>query len=171
MKKGIRRLFALAVILFIISACKITYSFSGTSIQADVETITVEPFVNRAEKVNPSLANLFTEELMDKYTKLTSLKLEPEDGHLQVYAEITSYTVAPTAVTSDEVASQNRLTINVKLMYTNRLHPSDNFENKTFSGYADYDAMASLDSVEATLCEEIVDKIVEDIFNATVANW
>ena len=31
--------------------------------------------------------------------------------------------------------------------------------------------MQQLDAVEATLCEEIVEKLVEDMFNGTVANW
>jgi hypothetical protein len=31
--------------------------------------------------------------------------------------------------------------------------------------------MQQLDAVEATLCEEIVEKLCEDIFNGTVANW
>ena len=33
------------------------------------------------------------------------------------------------------------------------------------------DAMQSLDAVEASLCEEIIEQLCEDMFNATVANW
>ena len=55
--------------------------------------------------------------------------------------------------------------------FTNRKHSEDDFENQSFSGYAEYDSMNSLDSVESTLCAEIIDKIIEDIFNATVAQW
>ena len=70
----------------------------------------------------------------------------------------------------DEVASQNRLTVNVKIYFTNRLHPEEDFE-KSFSAYADYDSNQLLDAVESSLCDEIIDILVEDIFNATVANW
>ena len=69
------------------------------------------------------------------------------------------------------MASKNRLTITVKVSFTNRKYPEDNFEDKNFSGYADYDSTLSLDAVEAGLTTEIVDKLVEDIFNATVAQW
>ena len=69
------------------------------------------------------------------------------------------------------MAAQNRLTVTVKVSFNNRKYPEDNFENKSFSAYADYDSTNSLDAVEQTLCEEIIDKLVEDIFNATVAQW
>ena len=69
------------------------------------------------------------------------------------------------------MAAQNRLTVTVKVSFNNRKYPEDNFENKNFSAYADYDSTNSLDAVEQSLCEEIIDKLVEDIFNATVAQW
>ena len=72
---------------------------------------------------------------------------------------------------ADEVAAQNRLTVTVRVTFTNRKHPEDSFESESFSAYADYDSTNSLDAVESTLCIEIIDKIVEDIFNATVAQW
>ena len=84
---------------------------------------------------------------------------------------MTGYTVAASAVGAGDVASKNRLTITVKVNFTNRKYPEDNFEDKNFSGYADYDSTLSLDAVEAGLTTEIVDKLVEDIFNATVAQW
>lgn len=161
-------LFALGVMT---SACTISYSFSGTSIKPDVESLSVEYFENKALKVNPSLANLMTEELIDKYKKLTSLRIDPEGGDIVVVGEITSYDIRPMAVTAEGSAAQTRLTINIKLSYFNKKHPEEDFENKSFSGYADYDSTQPLDAVEAGLCEEIVEKIVDDIFNATVANW
>ena len=42
---------------------------------------------------------------------------------------------------------------------------------QSFSAYSDYDSTQSLDAVESSLCEEIIEKLVEDIFNATVAQW
>ena len=68
-------------------------------------------------------------------------------------------------------AAQNRLTVNVKISFVNRKYPEDDFSDKSFSAYADFDAMQSLDAVEAELCEEIVEQLCDDIFNATVANW
>ena len=146
------------------------YSFSGTSIQPDVKSLSVEYLENKALKVNPSLSSSLSDALIEKYRKLTRLDILSEMGDMNVAGEIVNYDTKPMAVTKDEQASQNRLTIVVKIYFTNKLHPEEDFE-KTFSAYADYDANEMLDAVEETLCEEIIEKLVEDIFNATVANW
>lgn len=146
------------------------YSFSGTSIQPDVKSISVYTIENRAMKVNPSLSNTLTNALQDKYRRLTKLEMVSEYGDLEVSGYITNYDVTPTAVTADEVASKNRLTITVRITYKNNKHESENFE-KSFAAFQDYDSNNSLDAVEAQLCDDIVETLVEDIFNATVANW
>lgn len=160
---------AAAALACLLSACGI-YSFSGTSIQPDVKTIAVEYFQNNAMRVNPSLSASLSEALIDQYRRLTDLDIVSENGDLNVSGEIIGYDTRPTAVTADEVASQNRLTVTVKVYFTNRLHPEEDFE-KSFSAYADYDSMQLLDAVEGSLCEDIIDILIEDIFNATVANW
>ena len=160
---------AIPLFIAMLASCGV-YSFSGTSIQPDVKTIAVEYFENKALKVNPTLASSLSNALIDKYRRLTSLDILTENGDLNVYGEITSYDTRPTAVTADEVASKNRLTITVKIFFTNRLHPEENFE-KSFSAYADYDSNQLLDAVESSLCSEIIEILVEDIFNSTVANW
>ena len=154
----------------LLSGCKVTYSFSGTSIQADVKTICIEPVVNKATKVNPSLANQLTEELNDKYRKLTRLEQVNEEGDLNLLVTIDSYDVRATAVTADEVAAMNRLTVTCSVVFTNLLHEEDNLQ-QSFAAYEDYDSNNSLDMVENQLCETIVKKLVDDIFNATVAQW
>lgn len=152
-----------------VSSCGI-YSFSGTSIQPDVKTVTVNYFEYKALKVNPSLANDLTEAMKDKFRKLTKLEQVDMDGDLELSGEVTGYDVKATVVTAQEVAAQNRLTVTIKVTFTNRKYPEDDFE-KSFSAYSDYDSASSLDAVEGTLCEEIIDKLIEDVFNASVANW
>ena len=135
------------------------YSFTGTSIQADVKTITI-PFVEyRALRVNPSLAGDLTDALQEKFRKLTRLEQVDQDGDLELVVEVSGYDVKATAITANEQAAQNRLTVSVKINFTNRKYPED------------FDATMSLDAVESGLCETIIDKLVEDIFNATVAQW
>ena len=154
----------------IVKACGI-YSFSGTSIQPDVKTITINYAEYKALKVNPSLSNDLTEALKEKYRKLTKLEQVDMDGDLEITGAVTGYDIRATAVTAQEVAAQNRLTVSVKISFTNRKYPEDDFPDKSFSAYADYDSTQSLDAVEASLCEEIIEKLCEDMFNATVANW
>ena len=168
-RRLLRIMLLLPALALTVSGCWL-YSFSGTSIQPDVKTICIEPVENKAMKVNPSLANNLFEAMCDKYKKLTKLEQVTDGGDLYVLATIESYQVSAAAVTADEVAALNRLTVTVKVKFVNEKHQEDNFE-KSFAAYEDYNSENSLDAVEGTLCDTIIEKIVEDIFNATVANW
>ncbi len=146
------------------------YSFTGTSIQADVKTITIPYVEYKALRVNPSLSGDLTEALQEKFRKLTRLEQVDQDGDLELVTEVTGYDIKTAAVTADEQAAQNRLTVNVKITFTNHKYPEDDV-SQSFSAYEDFDATMSLDAVESGLCESIIEKLVEDIFNATVAQW
>ena len=163
------RLFLPVVLVSLLAACGI-YKFNDTSIAPDVYSISVYNIDNRAMKVNPTLSNTLTVALQDQYRKLTKLEMLEDGGDLEVSGYIASYDVTPTAVTSEEVAAQNRLTITVKITFKNNKHPEEDFE-KSFAAFQDFDSTISLDAVEAQLVDEIVEILVEDIFNATVANW
>ena len=161
---------ALAVTALLVQSCGI-YSFTGTSIQPEVKTISIPFFEYKALKVNPSLSNQLTEALQEKFRRLTRLELVDEEGDLEIVGAVVGYDVRATAITATEQAAQNRLTVSVKVSFTNRKFPEESFPEKSFSAYSDFDATQTLDAVEATLCEEIVEKLCEDIFNGTVANW
>ena len=161
---------ALAITALLVQSCGI-YSFTGTSIQPEVKTVTIPFFEYKALKVNPSLSNQLTEALQEKFRRLTRLELVEEEGDLEINGTIVGYDVRATAITATEQAAQNRLTVSVKVSFTNRKFPEESFPEKSFSAYSDFDATQTLDAVEATLCEEIVEKLCEDIFNGTVANW
>ena len=167
--RRLARILALLAAAAVLSACWI-YSFSGTSIDPSVKTITIDYLEYKALRVNPSLSNDLTEGLKEKFRKMTRLTQVDLDGDLEISGEITGYDVRSQAVTAQEVAAQNRLTVSVKINYMNRIFPDEDFE-RSFSAYADYDSSLSLDAVEAPLCEEIIEKLCEDILNATVANW
>ena len=165
-----KRFALISALILMVTACGI-YSFTGTSIQADVNTITI-PFVEyKALRVNPSLSNALTEALQEKFRKLTRLEQVDVDGDLELVCEVTGYDVKAVAVTADEMAAQNRLTVTVKIDFSNKKYPEDDVSNKSFSAYEDFDSTLPLDAVEGQLCETIIEKLVEDIFNATVAQW
>ncbi|MCQ2159362.1 MAG: LPS assembly lipoprotein LptE [Bacteroidales bacterium] len=164
------RLAILSLVCLALSGCGI-YSFTGTSIQPDVKSISIELFEYKAAKVNPSLANDLTEEIRTRFRRMTSLEQVEENGDLTITGAVTGYDVKASAISANDVAAQNRLTVSVSVSFADRLHPEEDFTNKTFSAYSDYDSENSLDAVESSLCAEIIDKLVEDIFNATVAQW
>lgn len=170
MKRYLLYIICIVSAVLMLSSCGI-YSFSGTSIQPDVKSVTINYFEYKALRVNPSLSNDLTEALKDQFRRFTKLEQVDIDGDIEITGEITAYDVKAMAVTADETPAQNRLTVNVKISFMNRKYPEDDFPEKSFSAYADFDSSQLLDSVEGTLCEEIIEKLVEDIFNATVANW
>lgn len=161
---------AILVLTTVLAASCGIYSFSGTSIQPDVHTITINYFDYTALKVNPSLSNDITEALKNQFRKMTRLEQVEMDGDLEIEGAVTGYDVSASAVTANEVAALNKLTVTVKVTFTNRKYPEDDLE-QNFSAYSEYNSMESLESVEQTLCAEIIDKLIEDIFNATVAQW
>ena len=165
-----RLLILLLAAVPVLSSCRVSYSFSGTSIQPDVNTITINYIEYRALRVNPSLSNELTEAIRNQFRRMTRLEQVDRDGDMEISGEVTGYEVSAAAVTADEVAARNKLTVTVKITFTDKKHPEEDFD-KSFSAYAEYDSTNTLDAVEGTLCAEIIDKLVEDIFNASVAQW
>ncbi len=154
----------------LLGGCKVSYSLSGASIPANAKTVSIAYFPNNAPIVAPTLSSTLTAALQDKFQNQTRLDLVDENGDLAFEGEITGYTVAPTSVTSNDYAALNRLTLTVKVKFTNRIDPTFDY-NKSFSQFTEFDAMQPLSAVEGTLIPELVDLIVEDIFNAAVSNW
>ncbi len=167
---GIGAIVALLLTLPLLYGCGI-YSFTGTSIQPDVKTVTINYFEYLAPKVNPSLSQMLTEGMQDKFLKLTKLEQVDVEGDMELIGSVTGYDVRAASVTANEQVAQSRLTVTVKVDFINRKYPEESIEGKSFSAYQDFDASQSLDAVEGSLCEDIVEQLCEDIFNGTVANW
>ncbi|SFS59541.1 LptE family protein [Lutibacter maritimus] len=163
----------LVVVLFLtiaVESCGI-YSFTGTNIQPDVKTIQIDYFPNNAVLVEPSLSQTFTMELQDLFLRQTNLDLVKSGGDLQFEGEITGYKINPMTATAEQTAAQQRLTITVNVRFFNNKFEEDNFE-QTFSHYYDYDANAILSgSLMDDAFKEIIERITQDIFNASVAKW
>ena len=153
----------------LLSACGI-YSFTGASITSDAETVSIGYFQNNASMVQPTLSNNMTESLKDQFISQTNLSLTDASGDLQFEGEITGYKVKPIAIQANETAAQNRLTISVKVTFTNTLDENQNY-SQSVSHYADFDSSQDLSSVETELIDQIVEVLSENIFNKAVANW
>ncbi len=160
----------IALMVGSLSGCTVKYSFSGASIPLDAKTVSVPYFPNNAPMVAPSLSSTLTDALQDKFARQTKLQLVPTGGDLAFEGEITNYTSTPAAITAAETAAMNRLTITVKVKFTNIYEPQNNY-NKSFSAFAEYDATSLLQDVQDSLITEICEQLVQDIFNAAVANW
>ena len=157
------------LILVNIQGCGVSYTMSGATFTTE-ETVSVLYFPNRAEIVNPELSSEFTESLKDRFISQTKLEMISEGGDLNFAGEISQYYIKPAAIRGNETASLTRLTVGIKVVFTNEKDPDKNFES-TFSHYEDFDASQSLDEVEGELVPQILEKIIEDIFNRAVVNW
>ena len=152
-------------------SCKVSYSFTGASIDPKIKTISVKYFPNRSEIVVPTLSQQFTDALKEKFRSQTKLQQVNSTGDVNFEGEIVRYTpTQATAIQSNDKPAKNRLTIDVKVRYTNNIKPEESFE-QTFSRYQEYDATTSLNSVESNLITQIVDQLTDDIFNKAFANW
>jgi hypothetical protein len=170
MKKYIVSIFLIFASTAIFYSCKISYSFTGANISPDVKTFSVYYFPNRADLVNATLSQEFTEALRDKLQRQTSLDELEENGDLEFEGYIDRYEVRPMSIQKEDQAALNRLTISINVKYTNNKNPEENQE-KTFSAFEDFDSNLLLSDVEDGLVPEIINKINEDIFNSTIANW
>lgn len=161
--------YLLVFFLALTSGCGV-YSFTGASIPPEAKTISIQQFPNNAPLVQPVLSQLLTDALSDKFSSQTNLSQVPINGDLAFEGSITDYRTQPVAITGDQTAAMNRLTIAVKVVFTNRVDEKQNFET-TFSQFKDYDSSLPLSSVEETLMGEIIEALVQDIFNRSVVNW
>jgi len=160
----------LALLLLFTPSCRMSYSFTGASISANVKTVTISYFPNNAGLVVPTLSRTFTDGLRDYFTSQTTLVQVDQGGDLLLEGAVTQYYVQPVAIQGNETAAMNRLTITVNVKFTNTTDPKQNWESQ-FSRYQDYPSSYNLNSVQENLIKEITDQLVQDIFNKAVVNW
>lgn len=151
-------------------SCTVKYSLSGASIPPDAKTFSVAYFPNNAPMVAPILSATLTDELTQRFASRTSLVQVEEGGDFAFEGEIVGYSSTTSSVSSGDYALQNRLTISVKVKFTNAIDDKMSF-NKNFSAYADYDSTKLLTEVESELIPQIVEQLVTDIFQAAASNW
>jgi hypothetical protein len=159
-------------ILFVIffNSCSSIYSFTGTSISPDIKTVSIQYFNNYAPIIQPTLSQLLTESLKEKFLTQTKLTLVDKDGDLNFKGTITGYSTSPVAIQANEKAALNRLSITISVKFTNNKDDKQNFET-TFTRFEDYQSNSNLSAIEETLDKQIVDALVDDIFNKSVINW
>lgn len=151
-----------------LNSCK--YSFTGASISPLVKTISVDFFKSYAQLAPPILEQTFTEALKEIFISQTNLRLVEHGGDLQFEGRIVGYQSGPISVGIDQKANQERLTITVRVKYTNVTDEKNDFD-KAFSRFKDYDATQNISTIETELIREINEQLVQSIFDESVSNW
>jgi len=159
----------LLTLLVLVSACKGMYSFTGGDV-GSAKTISVIAFENRADLINPMLAQRFTTELQSVMVRQTPLSLVGRDGDLQFSGFITEYTVRSEAPAANDQVAQSRLSISVNVEFVNALNEEKSFA-QTFSAFRNFPASTDLRSVEDALVEEMVSELSDKIFNRALVQW
>jgi hypothetical protein len=161
-------------IFLILTSCGV-YSMTGSSTPA--KTISIAEFYNNTDLGQANLGQTFTNQLKNYIIQNSNLGVVIEDGELQMEGEITGFSLTPIApvATSDPTAinsaSSTRLTITVKVTYVNTLDETMSFKDKSFSFYKDFPNDQNFTDVEEQYTRQIFERIVNDIFNASIANW
>ena len=167
----LRVLFVAAAVMLAVPSCRISYKFNGSALDYTVDkTVHVSEFPIRAALVYPPLQQTFENELLDYIARNTRLQVVDGASDLQIEGEITGYSLSPQAVTENAYASQTRLTISVRVKYTDNKQENKDID-QTFSAYRDFDSSLMLNDVQDDLCQQISKELVELIFNATLGDW
>ena len=149
-------------VALLLNSCTISYKFNGASIDySTTKTISIADFPNVAALVYAPLSSNLSDGIRDLFQRQTRLELE---------GEITGYTLTPMAVSADSYAAETKLTITVKVRFTNNVAPEESFE-KTYTAYQTFDASQMLTDVQDELCNTMITEIADQIYNDTVAKW
>ncbi|SMC71475.1 LptE family protein [Pedobacter nyackensis] len=164
-----KKLSILCVLFFALSGCKISLDGAST---VGMKTVNVQVFENNAPLVVPYLSSQFTEELKTRIRNQTRLAISQNDPDGVFSGNITGYSVTPEAIVDNNrpTADANRLTISIRVKYTNNLNPKQSFE-ETFERYKVFKLVGSLQSMEQGLIKDVTAQLTEDIFNRAFAQW
>lgn len=166
-------LFIFLAPLLLLTGCKPVFTFNGSILNYDIyKTIYISEFPIRASLVYPPLQQTFENEVMDYVTRNTKLNIidNPNNADINISGEITGYSLSPQAVGSDAYATETRLTISVRVKYTDNKNPANDID-QTFSAYRQFSSSLMLTDVQDELCQQISEELTTLIFNATLGNW
>ncbi|MFM6998030.1 MAG: LPS assembly lipoprotein LptE [Bacteroidota bacterium] len=163
------RMVVLALCAVLFHGCKGGYSFTGGDV-GSARTLSVEAFGNRAELVNPMLAQRFTTELQSVMVRQTPLSLVGREGDLQFSGAIVEYSVRSEAPAANDQVAQSRLSMTVEVVFVNALDDKKSFTQR-FSAFRNFAASTDLRSVEDALVEEMVSELSDKIFNRALVQW
>ncbi len=158
----------------ILSSC---YSFTGSSLSPETQTIQINEFINNAPLNNPQLAQQFSTDIQNRFLQRTTLKGTKENPDILIEGEITDYSITPTTISSSVnapggniQAAQNKLTITVKVHYENRIEPDKSFD-RVYSDEAVFASDLDIQQIETAQVKLVNERIINKIFNDIVANW
>ena len=167
-KKSLLLILLVAVAL---SGC-FRYSFTGTSIPDDVNTVFIPFFADQSSSSIGNLSDRLNQALVDRFINQTRLQLANSQAGADAVLEgsIVRYTNEPFSISGDQQTSSNEVTIAVRatFQYTSKEQAE---WSKTFNGSDDYDTNENPIEGESTAAENALGQIANDMFNDAVSGW
>lgn len=168
MTKRIHIIIYISVVL--LTGCfNVRYTFTGATTEG-LETASVQYFANRAPIQNPGMSQNLTNKLKDRIISQTNLIVVNGIGDADFEGAITGLSTSPTAISGQDQAQQNRLTLTVRVTFTNINDEELSFES-SFSRYIDYPSTQTFEQAQRLYIEDLLEQIVEDVFNKAFVNW
>lgn len=150
------------------SSCNV-YKFRDISIPDSIKTVKVNFIENKAPYVNPQLSPRLTDKLRQKIVGQTRLSQTNNDNaDWIVGGKITNYAFSTSGISQQQVAT-NRLTVTVHITLNDQ--KANKNQEYDVSRNFEYSGNMSLQQAEASLGDEIIRGLTDDIFNRLFSNW
>lgn len=165
----------LLALLACISGCGVKAKYNLTGANTNAKTFQVNYFQNfstqsQGSTFEPGMDRDFTLALQERILKQANLNLVGSNGDLLYEGEIVEYPISPMGATAQQNAVQNRLSVGVAVRFYNKIKEDADFERR-FSFFYDFPANIQLVSVKDEAHTVIFERITQDIFNTSLANW
>ncbi|MGK2860703.1 MAG: LPS assembly lipoprotein LptE [Chitinophagaceae bacterium] len=154
------------------SSCSV-YKLRDISIPDSIRSVKVNFIENKAPYINPQLSPRLTDKLRQKIVSQTRLSQTNNDNaDWDIRGYISNYSFSTTGISSQgnqRDVTTNRLTVSVHIIL------NDQKANKTqeydVSRNFEFSANQSIQQAEASLGDEIIRGLSDDIFNRLFSNW
>lgn len=158
-------------LLVALSGC-FRYSFTGTSIPDEVESIYIPFFADQSSSGVGDLSDRLNQALVDRFINQTRLRLANSQASADAVLEgsITTYRNEAFSVTGEEQTSLNEVTISVRatFQYTDEEQAE---WSSSFNGSETYDTNENPIEGETIAAQEALSQIADNMFNDAVSDW
>lgn len=165
-----KRNFTATLLLAFFFGC--SYSFTGSSVPAHLQTISIPIVQDRSGSGEPYLSNDFTQDLTQQFIDDNSLQVvNSMNSDAVITVNVVSFQERTEVVSGDnEKATERRITITVKATYKDLVMKKTIFD-KQFSNYATFDATEYSIENRQDAITRAIENVNLDILLAVVADW
>ncbi|MEX0660895.1 MAG: LptE family protein [Balneolaceae bacterium] len=167
-----RKVIFTGLLSLVLTAGCIQYSFTGTSIPSDVNTIYIPFFPDNSQSGLGDLTDRLNRAFIDRFINQSRLTFTDSEEEADAVLEgaIQTYQNRPFSIGGDEQANINQIQITVRATF--QFADVDEPEySKSFTGSSTYDVLENPVDGEIEAAEEALQEIANTAFNDAVSSW